>query len=550
MARIHPNFPLHRPASLGEYRERDVLDLLAKGLPDSFDVFHNLNWSAISGNGQSQHYGEIDLVVVSPLGNLVLLEVKAGSVNQDADALRKTYGFEHIDIGQQVRRLHSAILERTKDAQLPHVHINTLLVLPDHTLTQDIVAYPRERIVDAPGMSELCSRIMAIVDSTAKAMLTKGGADPRQAIMDFLSNRFDVQLDVGATIDHLQRTTTQLASGLATWVPNIEHEGGVFHIEATAGSGKTQLALKLLRDVSAQQGKALYLCYNRPLADHMRSLSPTRGVECTTYHQLCRDVAERKGMAIDFSQPDVFDTMARHFVRVSDQLSQRFDLVIIDESQDFESDWIVACTPLVQDGGRLYIMGDPLQQVYEREAFDIASAVKIKCLDNFRSPRKIVNAINRLQLTPQPLQARSLYEGDTPNFKPYAPGKLTPERALENTLKQLWQAGYTPSQVAVLCWGGSSQVQALAQRKLAGHTVRHFTGQYQDGGEPIWQDGELLVESLRRFKGQSAPVVVLYGVDFNELTDEHRRKLFVGLTRAQLRVDVVMSEAAAATLLN
>jgi superfamily I DNA and RNA helicase len=64
------------------------------------------------------------------------------------------------------------------------------------------------------------------------------------------------------------------------------------------------------------------------------------------------------------------------------------------------------------------------------------------------------------------------------------------------------------------------------------------------------QDGELLVESLRRFKGQSAPVVVLYGVDFDALTDAERRKLFVGLTRGQLRVDVVMSETAASALLN
>jgi hypothetical protein len=44
-------------------------------------------------------------------------------------------------------------------------------------------------------------------------------------------------------------------------------------------------------------------------------------------------------------------------------------------------------------------------------------------------------------------------------------------------------------------------------------------------------------------------VVVLYGVDFDALTDAERRKLFVGLTRGQLRVDVVMSEAAAKSLL-
>jgi len=140
------------------------------------------------------------------------------------------------------------------------------------------------------------------------------------------------------------------------------------------------------------------------------------------------------------------------------------------------------------------------------------------------------------------LQARSLYAGQTPNIATYAPGQVSPEQALNTTLQANWQAGYTPDQVAVMCWGGSSQMQALAQRKVGGKTLRHFTGHYQASGEPIWQDGELLVESLRRFKGQSAPVMVLYGVDFKAFTDAERRKLFVGLTRGQLRVDVVMSE--------
>lgn len=65
----------------------------------------------------------------------------------------------------------------------------------------------------------------------------------------------------------------------------------------------------------------------------------------------------------------------------------------------------------------------------------------------------------------------------------------------------------------------------------------------------MWADGELLVESLRRFKGQSAPVVVLYNIDFDTVTDAERRKLFVGLTRGQLRVDLVLSERAARALL-
>ena len=80
MARIHPSAPLHAPLTAGDYRERDVLRILGDGLPADFDVFHNLPWSSMhQGN---QHSGELDLVVISPLGHILLIEVKAGAIEE------------------------------------------------------------------------------------------------------------------------------------------------------------------------------------------------------------------------------------------------------------------------------------------------------------------------------------------------------------------------------------------------------------------------------------------------------------------------------------
>ncbi|NBP40993.1 MAG: DUF2075 domain-containing protein, partial [Betaproteobacteria bacterium] len=55
-------------------------------------------------------------------------------------------------------------------------------------------------------------------------------------------------------------------------------------VQGTAGSGKTQLALHLLRDAAAA-GSALYVCFNRPLADAMKSISPSE-VHVVTFHEL------------------------------------------------------------------------------------------------------------------------------------------------------------------------------------------------------------------------------------------------------------------------
>jgi superfamily I DNA and RNA helicase len=51
----------------------------------------------------------------------------------------------------------------------------------------------------------------------------------------------------------------------------------------------------------------------------------------------------------------------------------------------------------------------------------------------------------------------------------------------------------------------------------------------------------LLTESVYRFKGQSTPAVVFTEIDFVSMTDKDRKKLFVGLTRAQMAVELVIT---------
>jgi superfamily I DNA and RNA helicase len=75
-------------------------------------------------------------------------------------------------------------------------------------------------------------------------------------------------------------------------------------------------------------------------------------------------------------------------------------------------------------------------------------------------------------------------------------------------------------------------------------------GTYDSAGNALWSEGELLVETIYRFKGQSAPVVVLCEIDFKELSSKELRKLFVGFTRAQLRLECLLSEAASALLMS
>lgn len=537
MARIHPSFPKQGPMGAGAYREREVLRVLQDGLPDSFDVFHNVPWSAM--HEARQGFGEYDFVIVSPGGHLLILEVKAGSVDDQSEYLSKTYGTDGPkDIGHQMRRLHASLLEHIKRGNLPQVQVGALLVLPDVIVQSNIVAYPRERIVDASQMDSLC----VLITSSFRA--TSLPDEQRQRVLAYLDNRFELLPDVATHIGHIQHTSTQLASGLATWVPRIRHADQIYQIEATAGSGKTQLALALLRQAAAKGHKARYVCFNRPLADHLASLAPP-SCEVSTFHQLCRDYAEQQGQTPNFADPAVFQQLTDQYLQAAATLPARLDLLILDEAQDMDPAWVDALSQALLPDGQLYVMGDSQQQLYDREAFDMSGAVQIRCMDNFRTPRRVVDVINRLQLVPDKIEARSAYEGQWPNFHVWEAGKTSPLGQLDACLHQLWQDGYTPEQVAVISWRGHQKSEALRQDRLGGQRTRRFTGQYDSAGNPTWSEGSLLAESLYRFKGQSAPVVVLCEVDFDQLSPNEQRKLFVGLTRAQMRIEVVLSERAA-----
>lgn len=529
--------------TLGLMCERDVLLQLASGLPSEFLVFHNLSWSSVT-NG-TQCFGELDAVVLSPSGHIVLLEVKAGEVRFSAEGAFKTYGNQVKDVQRQTRIQFSAIKARLADAGLSHVRIGHLLVLPDQRVETGTVGYPLERIVDARQMPQLCQRVCQALPLSSDPQL-----DPA-LVRRFLENRFELAPDPSTHIGQVARIMTVLSDGLATWVPRIEAPQAVYMVEATAGSGKTQLALRLLQDASDRKLRSLYVCFNRSLADHLIRVAPPHSEVCT-FHELAVDHLRRNHPAASFNEPDIFNRAAEQFIADSPAPTQGVDVLIIDESQDFEASWVQALLPRLKPDGRLYVMGDPDQALYEREGFELSEATTIRSSDNFRSPRQVTAVMNVLGLTRVPLVARSAFAGDFPGFHAYGendPGGL---KATERVLNELLTQGFEAANIALISFAGRERSRILAVDQLAGLTLRKFTGQYDPAGNALWSNGGLVADTVYRFKGQSSPVVVLCEIDFETLSERERKKLFVGMSRAQLRLECIVSartEQALATLL-
>lgn len=161
---------------------------------------------------KTQLFGEIDIVVMAPWGHLVLIEVKAGVVQQTPGGLVKQYGNATKSVDMQAQMQHSATRHNLRRASLPDVRLGQLLVLPDQR-----VELGTERV------------------------------------LAFLLNRLFAFIDVAAQATQTVQATRRLSSGLATWVPRIISPSKTFVIDATAGSGKTQLSLTLIQQTLQAQ---------------------------------------------------------------------------------------------------------------------------------------------------------------------------------------------------------------------------------------------------------------------------------------------------------
>jgi superfamily I DNA/RNA helicase len=170
---------------------------------------------------------------------------------------------------------------------------------------------------------------------------------------------------------------------------------------------------------------------------------------------------------------------------------------------------------------------------------------------NYRSPRLLVDFMNHLSLTEEPIEAGSGIVGFNPEWRWYEDEASLFDET-ENAVKGLIDAGYRPDKIAILSFQGLANSVFFGQNAPKGlnHIALKCQQGYHQSGQPKYSDGQLLVETLYRFKGQAADAVILTEIDFTELNPKNRRKLFVALTRARLHVVMITSQAAAAALTN
>ncbi|NCW77798.1 MAG: nuclease [Oxalobacteraceae bacterium] len=544
MAHIQPEGWRDMSVTGAAQREIETLMLLSQALPDEYTIFHGVHWTQLDKIGQAfSVYGEIDFIVLSPEGRLLLIEQKSGFLAETDEGLAKRYpGLDKPKlVKNQILRSVSALRQRFGN-EGEKLSIDYLLYCPDYQVKRiEAAGLAADRIVDARQRDRLPSIIQTILPAAAATA-------QRERVQRFLNNVLQLVPDPSAMIGQANALVTRLSGGLATWARQLDFSPFRLRVQGTAGSGKTQLALAEFSDALAAGKKPLYVCYNRPLADHVRRLLPSGG-QVASFHQLCDSFARATGMTPDYRDQTMWQALEEHLGSAALTEEWRFDTLIVDEGQDFSERWRDALLRMLNPEGRALWMEDPMQNLYGRAPVTLPAWVTLRSNANYRSPRQIIAWLTALSAEALSVEAASPF-GDSHVDLLIYPDKET-EKLHAQTLLAITRclgASFKRQDIALISFRGRENSQLLNLDALGNHQLKSFSGQYDLFGNPLFREGDLLAESVYRFKGQSAPAVIFTEIDFAELDEKSFRKLFVGMTRARLKLVMVISERAAKVL--
>jgi len=540
MARIiPPDYNAPTQSSLYE-SERQTLEYLAEALHDSYTVFSSVLWARSTKH--STGFGEIDFCVVSPVGQLIVIEQKSGSLTVRDGQVYKRYGVTEKDAGKQLHRNVSALKAAWQKQNGATVDIDYLLYLPDYTVRDQVGAQlDASRIVHAGSKESLAQTIENICGDLI------GNAAKVNQMHNFLTGVLELELDIGRLQTHQERLYRRHEDSLLSWVKRLSFNPYVLRINGCAGSGKTQVGLGLFQEARICGEDVRYICFNRPLADSLaQAVNDPDHIQTkdTFYAQFLQ------------SQKVAFDDVLRssqYYERLEHAVANAaipdewlLDLLIIDEGQDFSQRSLDVLRRFLRPAGRLVWLEDPEQNLYQQVNVTLEHAVELQLDQCFRSPTAIVKYLTTLFAIKRPLIPANPHYGLEPEFISVTRESLVDQ--LEAHIHRLLTRGASLKEIAIVSLLGLASSTLNKVNQLGEFELSHATGQYTDAGQPIWTDGEIIYDSIYRFKGSQRPFILLIDADFKVITEKEVRLFYCGMTRATLGVDIFLTARCEAAL--
>lgn len=531
--------------------ERDVAKALVEKLPDDVLVIHSYPWlrrkSYDKGGSVRLQEGETDFVILWPNKGLLVIEVKGGEIEYDEDKMlwirvhkngnKDIIKDPFVQASKNLHALEKLISEKLyAGGKLPFVY-GYLVCFPGCRYEGPTPAGTDPIII----LSE--SDFDKFNFRLSKAILAWNPGNNRKSFpRDMLEKverailpKFNLLPILFKTIEAQEETLFLLTQRQLELLDFLNNRPRAL-IEGVAGSGKTMMA-RVQTERFAESGlKSLLICYNKNLADVLReelSDEYKDAIDVVHFHKLCHDWCKEAGIAFDPKDDGEFwhHEAANLFFDAIEIIDRHYDAIIVDEGQDFYSDWWEPIQYLlkVPESGHLYVFYDPVQNLYNHEGMTLpALGNPFSLPTNCRNTKSIAATCSKI--IKYPINTRKeAPEGDKTEW--YFEVGSDKSFALLSGWVRNWvmKEKIKCSQIAILSPVRQNNSSLSGINEIGGVTV---LGQDK---MKSWSDNKgVLFSTIRSFKGLEADIIVVIDVSIpKELTIFSPADFYVGCSRAK-----------------
>lgn len=510
-------------------------------LSDKYHVFFSVRWYS-EENGKRID-SECDFLIFNPDYGFLCVECKGGKgiyvENEDND---ETWYLEEYDEDRRLRcspykqaeesmRFFKRYYEDELETAYPGIYGNAV-AFPNFVVSSPItVESPLALTIDAEDMGNLQTRIIEIF---RYFNVKKGGhasfmaPDAQKKFISLINKRVALSIAAGALIEDKERELSEINQTQDVVIDLLSHYPRAFIIGG-AGTGKTWIGIKKIKRCIAEGKRPLYLCYNRTLAERVQTHISSFDADVYSIDDLASSLLG------DSAKDAPVSDGCKEYSDMLEQLPalRQYDLVVVDEAQDFTEDWAYCANLLVKDNGSLYVFYDESQNVFSRDFGDkfFIDGEPFVLRYNIRNTSNIYQyTLDRTSLGTDTLVNQ--IEGVEPDER-----KINRKQAVISFIdsvinKLVNREGVSPEKITILSNRGLDQSV--------------LSDVYYVGGYPLVSlenknDKSIAFSTVEAFKGLESDIVIFINHTYRDepKTEEIKSIQYTALTRARFYLYVI-----------
>ena len=522
--------------------ERRVRTELSKQLPNNWIVVCNVSYCWQNEQGYTRD-GQADFVVLAPNLGMAILEVKGAKrvwIDENGNWYRKRRGRNKTiqksqmkepppeQASRNMHNLESKISEKLGASDFPGLFA-WLVAFPNGETDGSLDLYYENSVVDKSGMHQLKRAIESVLKDRGNTRLgerfTEDIAEKSAKILTnghFIVHSVDTDLDVLEDIQSIEELTQQQFSALrgAFELPSVS-------IVGPAGSGKTLLAIWKLQALLSMGKKAIYVCFNTPLAAFLQNKYPDMAESIVSVDGFFSKLTKEPWKAVqDYFLEVLPESVLSHSMSMDE--AEKYDAIVVDEGQDFKGSRLIALKYLLKDeDAQWLIFSDQNQDLYSGgEEVLSETEVTFRLYQNCRNTKRLNDATNTVCKVEFP-SMKGVPDGEHPSIS-FCKSELMAQKAWDLAHDLRPEGGsviLSPFTLKNSCMKDSPKGHGLT-----------LTEDIHKLGRP----GYIFFSTVKSFKGLEAEHVILAHADLPDASKAFAKEdLYVAFTRATTRLDII-----------